>query len=150
MLCANLVYHFLKNNKNSFCIFGQNLFEFVSHGISNLLLQNKTVRPAEGGAGILAQNSLAKTGSTAWACLTHAHSLFLSKPFSSFKVPEVGIEPTSLARHDFKSCAYTSSATRAKLFWHFCHEAWGGIEPPHRDFADLCLTTWLPGRVILS
>ena len=30
-----------------------------------------------------------------------------------FYVPEVGIEPTSLARHDFKSCAYTYSATRA-------------------------------------
>ena len=28
-------------------------------------------------------------------------------------VPEVGVEPTSLARHDFKSCAYTNSATRA-------------------------------------
>jgi hypothetical protein len=28
-------------------------------------------------------------------------------------VPGVGIEPTSLARHDFKSCAYTYSATRA-------------------------------------
>ncbi len=28
-------------------------------------------------------------------------------------VPGVGIEPTSLARHNFKSCAYTNSATRA-------------------------------------
>ncbi len=27
-------------------------------------------------------------------------------------------------------------------------EAWGGIEPPHRDFADLCLTTWLPGLFV--
>src|SRR3989344_5930020 len=53
---------------------------------SNLLLQNKTVRPAEGGTPFRTQNSLAKTGETAWACLTHAHSLFLSKPFSSFKV----------------------------------------------------------------
>ena len=26
-------------------------------------------------------------------------------------------------------------------------EAWGGIEPPYRDFADLCLTTWLPRLV---
>jgi hypothetical protein len=28
-------------------------------------------------------------------------------------VPEVGIEPTSLSRHDFKSCVYTNSTTRA-------------------------------------
>ena len=28
-------------------------------------------------------------------------------------VPGVGIGPTSLSRHDFKSCAYTSSAIRA-------------------------------------
>ena len=62
---------------------------------SNLLLQNKTVRPAEGGAPFRTQNSLAKTGSTAWACLTHAHSLFLSKPFSSFKVRDTGFEPVT-------------------------------------------------------
>lgn len=30
-------------------------------------------------------------------------------------VPRVGVEPTSLARHDFKSCAYTNSAIRAIL-----------------------------------
>ena len=53
---------------------------------SNLLLQNKTVRPAEGGAGFRAQNSLAKTGETAWAALRAAHSLASSKSFSSFKV----------------------------------------------------------------
>jgi hypothetical protein len=35
------------------------------------------------------------------------------------KVPEVGIEPTSLTRHDFKSCAYTSSATRAIIMFKF-------------------------------
>ena len=28
-------------------------------------------------------------------------------------VPEVGIEPTSRKGHDFKSCVYTSSTTRA-------------------------------------
>ena len=71
---------------------------------SNLLLQNKTVRPAEGGAGFQTQNSLAKTGSTAWACLTHAHSLFLSKPFSSFKVRRVGFEPTKAEADRFTVC----------------------------------------------
>ena len=30
-------------------------------------------------------------------------------------VPAVGIEPTWIAPHDFESCAYTSSATRARL-----------------------------------
>ena len=62
---------------------------------SNLLLGEKTVRTAEGGAEFRTQNSLAKTGETAWALLRNAHSLFLSKPFSSFKVPLAGIEPTS-------------------------------------------------------
>ena len=31
-------------------------------------------------------------------------------------VPEVGLEPTSLARRDFESRAYTNSATPAILF----------------------------------
>ena len=53
---------------------------------SNLLLGEKTVRTAEGGAEFRTQNSLAKTGETAWALLRNAHSLFLSKPFSSFAV----------------------------------------------------------------
>ena len=60
---------------------------------SNLLLQNKTVRPAEGGATRNSLNSLAKTGETVWALLRNAHSLFLSKPFSSFKVGRAGFEP---------------------------------------------------------
>ena len=38
---------------------------------------------------------------------------FLSTSLRS--VPGVGVEPTSLSRHDFKSCAYTNSATRAYL-----------------------------------
>ena len=61
----------------------------------------------------------------------------------------MGIEPTSLTRHDFKSCAYTSSAIRAYLIFLTTLaviEAWGGIEPPYKDFADLCLTTWLLRR----
>ena len=64
-----------------------------------------------------------------------------------FLVPEVGIEPTSLARHDFKSCAYTNSATRA---FHFYLEAWVGIAPTYKSFADSCLTTWRPGRFLKS
>jgi len=53
---------------------------------TNLLLGEKTVRTAEGGAGFRTQNSLAKTGETAWALLRNAHSLSSSKSFSSFKV----------------------------------------------------------------
>src|SRR3989338_9077160 len=54
--------------------------------ISHLLLGEKTIRPAEGGAGFRTQNSLAKTGETAWACLRHAHSLVGSQPLSSILV----------------------------------------------------------------
>ena len=64
---------------------------------SNLLLQNKTVRPAEGGATQNSLNSLAKTGETEWALLRNAHSLFLSKPFSSFAVGDKGFEPLTFA-----------------------------------------------------
>src|SRR3989344_4461654 len=39
--------------------------------------------------------------------------------FLKNRVPEVGIEPTPLARHDFKSCAYTNSATRAIIMLKF-------------------------------
>ena len=60
---------------------------------SNLLLGEKTVRTAEGGAGFRTQNSLAKTGETVWALLRNAHTLSSSKPFSSFVVPGTGLEP---------------------------------------------------------
>ncbi|MBI2278506.1 MAG: hypothetical protein HYU81_00315 [Candidatus Brennerbacteria bacterium] len=53
---------------------------------SNLLLGEKTVRPAEGGAGFRTQNSLAKTGETAWAALCAAHSLVRSEPIGSVLV----------------------------------------------------------------
>ena len=57
-------------------------------------------------------------------------------------MPGVGIEPTSLSRHDFKSCAYTSSATRA----YSIVEATARIELAHKSFADSRLTTCLRGR----
>ena len=62
---------------------------------SNLLLGEKTVRTALGGATQHSLNSLAKTGETVWALLRNAHSLSSSKPFSSFKVLSPGIEPRS-------------------------------------------------------
>ncbi|MEY4602430.1 MAG: hypothetical protein RL292_371 [Candidatus Parcubacteria bacterium] len=33
----------------------------------------------------------------------------------------------------------------ARKKFHFFRETWGGIEPPHRAFAELRLTTWPPG-----
>jgi hypothetical protein len=42
--------------------------EFVSHGLSNLLLGKKTVRVAKGDA----PNSFEKSGKTAWAVLLQA------------------------------------------------------------------------------
>src|SRR3989339_900640 len=60
---------------------------------SHLLLGEKTLHTAEGGAGFRTQNSLAKTGETAWACLRHAHSLVGSQPLSSILVGSIGVEP---------------------------------------------------------
>ena len=41
-----------------------------------------------------------------------------------------------------------------RLRYSCCHmqrlEARGGIEPPSKGFADLCLTTWLPRRTFFS
>ena len=56
--------------------------EFVSHGISNLLLGEKTVRTAEGGA----PNSFGKMGGNQWDALRASHLLASKKPFSSFVV----------------------------------------------------------------
>ena len=53
---------------------------------SNLLLGEKTVRTAEGGAPFRTQNSLAKTGETAWAALCAAHNSVSEKPLSSILV----------------------------------------------------------------
>ena len=78
---------------------------------SNLLLGEKTVRTAEGGA----PNSFGKMGGNRWDALRASHLLASKKPFSSFVVPLVGIEPTWIAPHDFESCVSTSSTTAAKV-----------------------------------
>ena len=47
---------------------------------------------------------------------------------------------------DFKSCAYTNSATPAECDRSTSsnlNEAPGGFEPPHKGFADLSLTAWV-------
>ena len=43
-----------------------------------------------------------------------SHILALEKPPNSVLVAGAGLEPASLAAQDFKSCAYTNSATRAR------------------------------------
>jgi len=50
--------------------------------ISNLLLGEKTVRPAEGGT----PNSFGKIGGNQWDALRVSHLLASKKPFSSFVV----------------------------------------------------------------
>ena len=59
---------------------------------SNLLLGEKTVRTAEGGA----PNSFGKMGGNQWDALRASHLLASKKPFSSFVVRDVGLEPTAL------------------------------------------------------
>ena len=76
---------------------------------SNLLLGEKTVRPAEGGA----PNSFGKMGGNQWDALRASHLLALKKPLRSVLVPGVRLELTFLTELDLKSSAYTNSATRA-------------------------------------
>ncbi len=114
---------------------------------SHLLLAERKVRVAEGDA----PNSFGKMGGNQWAALCAAHNSVSEKPLSSILVPEVGLEPTSLTAADFKSTAYTNSATRAYIiyyvFSYLINEASAGIEPAYKSFADSCLTTW-PRRPI--
>lgn len=47
--------------------------------------------------------------------------LALKKPLSSFKVPEVGLEPTSLAAHDFESCVYAIPPLGQAFVYEYYH-----------------------------
>ncbi|OGI72230.1 hypothetical protein A3G48_04045 [Candidatus Nomurabacteria bacterium RIFCSPLOWO2_12_FULL_40_42] len=69
-----------------FLYFRAKHFEFVLHGISNLLLQNKTVCPAEGGAGFRTQNPLPKTGGNQRDALRASRISASQKPPSSILV----------------------------------------------------------------
>ena len=58
---------------------------------SNLLLGEKTVRTAEGGA----PNSFGKMGGNQWDALRASHLLALKKPLSSVLVRDTGFEPVT-------------------------------------------------------
>ena len=62
---------------------------------SNLLLGEKTVRPAAGGT----PNAFGKSRETAWAALCAAYSLVGSQPLSSILVLETGLEPARFLQH---------------------------------------------------
>jgi hypothetical protein len=57
---------------------------------------------------------------------------------------------TTLLSEDFKSSMSTIPSLGQYLYFIVLTEAWVGIEPAYKDFADLCLTTWLPGLFYLS
>ena len=76
---------------------------------SNLLLGEKTVRTAEGGA----PNSFGKMEGNQWDALRASHLLALKKPFSSFVVPGGRLELPRVAPLVPKTSAYTNSAIPA-------------------------------------
>jgi site-specific DNA recombinase len=67
---------------------------------SNLLLGEKTVRPAEGGT----PNSFGKMGGNQWDALRASHLLASKKPFSSFVVRREGFEPSEAEASRFTVC----------------------------------------------
>src|SRR3990167_1415889 len=76
---------------------------------SNLLLGEKTVRTAEGGA----PNSFGKMEGNQWDALRASHLLALKKPFSSFVVLGGRLELPRVAPLVPKTSAYTNSAIPA-------------------------------------
>ena len=77
--------------------------------ISNLLLGEKTVRPAEGGT----PNSLGKMGGNQWDALRASHLLALKKPLSSVLVLGRGLEPPWITPLAPKASASANFATPA-------------------------------------
>ena len=65
--------------------------EFVSHGISNLLLGEKTLRPAEGGT----PDSFGKMEGNQWDALRASHQKVGLLSETRILEPMVGIEPTT-------------------------------------------------------
>ena len=84
---------------------------------TNLLLGEKTLRACAPNSDSFLADSLADSGGNHWDALRASRIWASEKPpkksLSLILVPEEGLEPSSLARHDFESCAYTNSATPA-------------------------------------
>src|SRR3989344_7636391 len=79
-------------------------------------------------------------------CTVHMNIWTVCADSTQFlRVGQVGIEPTSLAGHDLKSCAYTNSATGPYVAKQ--REATAGLEPAHKSFADSRVTPSPRGRV---
>jgi len=78
---SNLRWGQIQYSKNYFCI-KANIMKSKLLLISNLLLGEKTVRPAEGGT----PNSFGKMGGNQWDALRASHLLALKKPLSSVLV----------------------------------------------------------------
>lgn len=66
-------------------------------------------------------------------------------PESLILVPGVGLEPTRLLSPRILSPLRLPIPSPGQ----FDFEARVGIEPTHKSFADSCLTTWLPGLILL-
>ena len=84
---------------------------------SNLSLGEKTLRACAPNSDSFLVDSLADSGGNHWDALRASRIWASEKPpkksLSSLLVPEEGLEPSSLARRDFESRAYTNSATPA-------------------------------------
>lgn len=80
----------------------------------NDLLQKKVIAKEIFGSNLrLASRAVRGEPVFPYLCALRAAESVGQKSESLILVPGVGIEPTTLAGHDFKSCAYTNSATRA-------------------------------------
>ena len=98
---------------------------------SNLLLGEKTVRPAEGGT----PNSFGKMGGNQWDALRASHLLALKKPLSSVLVPSAGFEPPIPYLEGARSKPpNTSSATPRGLSARFLLVACPTAESPSPSF----------------
>lgn len=59
-------------------------------------------------------------------------------------MPEVGLEPTSLAAHDFESCAYAIPPLRRVNEIHGTSKKSKNQSISHKNFIDISLFTFQP------
>ena len=61
-------------------------------------------------------------------------------------MPRAGVEPATAKADTILSRARLPIPPPGQVLIINDLEAWAGIEPAYKGFADPCLTTWLPGR----